>query len=240
MLVVYALLTCLVTLAGGWFAIRFRDRIEFVIAFSAGFLLAIVILDLLPEIFRLIEIEHLPAQRPLAMLLAGFCAIFMLEKLTVVHAERNHDSPGHRHRVGVVAASGLVFHSFLDGMAIGVGFGLGSAVGWLVLSAVIAHDFADGVNTVTLMLSKENSLRRTVAMLALDAAAPVAGVLVGSSFHPHPVILVYQLAFFAGFLFYLGASDLLPMAHERPRPALLLVTVGAMILGGMAVVMIGN
>ncbi|MEO8218115.1 MAG: ZIP family metal transporter [Acidobacteriota bacterium] len=240
MLVVYALLTCLITLAGGWFAIRFRDRIEFVIAFSAGFLLAIVVLDLLPEIFRLMETVHLAPHKPLLMLLAGFCAIFLLEKLTIVHAERNHNSPGHRHRVGVIAASGLVFHSFLDGMAIGVGFGLSNSVGWLVLSAVIAHDFADGVNTVTLMLSKENTLRKTIGMLVLDAAAPVAGVLVGNSFHPHPVVLVYQLAFFAGFLFYLGASDLLPMAHERPRPALLLTTVGAMLMGSAAVVLIGG
>jgi ZIP family zinc transporter len=235
----YALLTSLITIAGGWFALRFRHRLDYVMAFSAGFLPAVVVLDLLPEVFHLIDETKVPAIRPLLLLLGGFCAIFLLEKFTVIHAEKNHDAPGHRHRVGVVAASGLAFHSFLDGMAIGVGFGLSSALGWLILSAVIAHDFADGINTVTLMLASENSLRRTTSMLLLDAIAPVAGVLVASYFHPRPTILLYQLAFFAGFLLYLGASDLLPTAHEQPRAGLIATTIGAMALGAIAVTLLG-
>src|SRR5919201_861168 len=96
-----------------------------------------------------------------AMTLAGGVAIFLLEKLTIIHREKQHDAPGHHHHVGLVGAIGLSFHSFLDGLAIGVGFKAGASVGVIVLLAVVAHDFADGLNTVTFMLATRNNPTRT-------------------------------------------------------------------------------
>ena len=40
---------------------------------------------------------------------------------------------------------------------------------------MIAHDFADGLNTVSLMVSHGNSDLRAKVMLGLDAAAPAIG-----------------------------------------------------------------
>jgi zinc transporter ZupT len=213
----YALLTFAMTVAGGAFAIRFRKHLDYVIAFSAGFLPAIVFLDLIPEIVEQCHRQGQSVRMVLGVLLIGFSSIFLLEKLTIIHAERDHDAPDHRHYVGIIGAIGLAFHSFLDGMAIGVAFQLGSHVGWLVLFAVIAHDFADGINTVTLMLTNQNPVSRTIVLLLLDAATPVIGASVAMSLHPNPRILTFQLAFFAGFLLYLGASDLLPQVHLQPR-----------------------
>ena len=93
----------------------------------------------------------------------GFLGIFLLEKMTIIHSEKQHDAPGHHHNVGLVGAIGLSFHSFLDGLAIGVGFQAGTKVGFVVLLAVVAHDFADGLNTVTFMLATRNSRWRTLA-----------------------------------------------------------------------------
>jgi zinc transporter ZupT len=231
----YALLTFAMTVAGGLFAIKFRRHLDYVIAFSAGFLPAIVFLDLLPEIIDQCNAWHFVIRNAMGMVLVGFSAIFLLEKLTIIHAERNHDLPGHRHYVGVVGAIGLAFHSFLDGMAIGTAFQLSSEVGWLVLFAVIAHDFADGINTVTLMLTNQNPLSRTIVLLLLDAATPVVGAFVATRIHPDPWMLTNQLAFFAGFLLYLGASDLLPQVHLQPRVRLLLATFVGMLAATFAV-----
>ena len=65
-------------------------------------------------------------------LIMGFLAIFLLEKLTIIHGEKQHDAPGHHHNVGLVGAIGLSFHSFLDGLAIGPEqreAGIGAALG---------------------------------------------------------------------------------------------------------------
>src|SRR5205085_9340645 len=121
---------------------------------SAGLLIGVAFLDLMPEVFDLAR-EHAISVRPLMVAaIVGFAAIFLLEKLTIIHSEKQHDAPGHRHNVGLVGALGLSFHSFLDGLAIGVGFRAGTEVGFVVLLAVVAHDFADGLNTVTFMLAR--------------------------------------------------------------------------------------
>lgn len=231
----WALLAFVMTLAGGAFAFRYQRHIHAIMAFSAGLLIGVAFLDLIPELFELATSLNLDVRRLMLTVIGGFVAIFLLEKLTIIHSEKAHDSPGHRHQVGLVGAIGLSFHSFLDGLAIGVAFQAGSEVGFLVLLAVLAHDFADGLNTVTFMLATRNSRWRTVMLLVVDALAPVAGALLANVLEIEPRMLAYQLAFFAGFLLYLGASDLLPHGHERPRFALIFSTIAGLATAGLMV-----
>src|ERR1044071_8963781 len=199
---VWALSAFLMTLAGGAFAFRFRRSLLYIMAASSGLLIGVAFLDLLPEVVDLGRANGI-ATRPLMItVILGFVAIFLLEKLTIIHSEKQHDAPGHHHNVGLVGALGLSFHSFLDGLAIGVGFEAGTKVGFIVLLAVVAHDFADGLNTVTFMLATKNSRWRTFLLLAVDALAPVAGALCANVLRITPYHLAFQLAFFAGFLPY--------------------------------------
>jgi zinc transporter ZupT len=65
--------------------------------------------------------------------------------------------------------------------------------------------------------------------------APVAGALLTNVIDIEPRMLVFQLAFFAGFLLYLGASDLLPQVHAQPRFALLASTIAGLATAGVVV-----
>ena len=231
----WALLAFVMTLAGGAFAFRYQRYLNAIMAFSAGLLIGIVFLDLVPEIVEIAHEHALNVRMLMVVLIGGFVGIFLLEKMTVIHSEKQHDAPGHTHNVGLVGAAGLSFHSFLDGLAIGVGFQAGTKVGVVVLLAVLAHDFADGLNTVTFMLASRNSRWRTITLLVIDAIAPVAGALVANVIDIDPSVLAFQLAVFAGFLLYLGASDLLPHVHEKPRFALIGSTLAGLITAGAVV-----
>jgi ZIP family zinc transporter len=232
---VWALLAFVMTLAGGAFAYRYRRYLQAIMAFSAGLLIGVVFLHLIPEIMELTAEASLMPRMLMLTLLAGFLAIFLLEKLTIIHSEKSHDVPGHHHHVGLAGAVGLSFHSFLDGLAIGVGFKAGTEVGLVVLLAVIAHDFADGLNTVTFMLARRNSRWRTLSLLVVNAIAPVAGALLANVLEIDPRLLAFLLAFMAGFLLYLGASDLLPHVHEQPRFALIFSTIAGLASAALGV-----
>jgi ZIP family zinc transporter len=231
----YAMAAFVMTLAGGAFAFRYRKYLLYTMAFSSGLLIGVAFLDLIPEILEAGQRYAIDVRTLMVALLGGFVAIFLLEKTTIIHSEKQHDEPGHHHSVGLVGALGLSFHSFLDGLAIGVGFKAGNEVGVVVLLAVLAHDFADGLNTVTFMLASRSSRWRTGALLVVNALAPVLGATVANVVDIDPRLLAYQLAFFAGFLLYLGASDLLPHVHETPRFALLGSTVGGLVIAGAVV-----
>jgi ZIP family zinc transporter len=235
---VWALLAFVMTLAGGAFAWRYRHSLQAIMAFSAGLLIGVAFLDLIPEVAAIAVREGIAFRVLMITLLCGFVGIFLLEKLTIIHGEKSHDAPGHHHNVGLVGAIGLSFHSFLDGLAIGVGFQAGREVGFIVLLAVLAHDFADGLNTVTFMLATRNSRWRTIGLLVVDALAPVAGALLTNVIRIEPRLLAFQLSFFAGFLLYLGASDLLPHVHERPRFGLMFATVAGLVTAGGVVMVL--
>lgn len=231
----WALLAFGMTLAGGAFAFRYQRYLKAIMAFSAGLLIGVVFLHLVPELVESTHDSGLETRTLMLTLLGGFLAIFLLEKLTIIHSEKTHDVPGHHHHVGVAGAIGISFHAFLDGLAIGVGFQTGTQVGLVVLAAVLAHDFADGLNTVTFMLARRNSRWRTFSLLLLNAMAPVAGALLAGVIDVDPRLLGFLLAFMAGFLLYLGASDLLPHVHEQPSFALIASTIAGLATAALGV-----
>src|SRR5260221_6213790 len=173
----YALAAFAMTVAGGAFAFRYQRYLLYIMAFSSGLLIGVAFLDLIPEVSALAVQHGIDIRALMLTVIAGFLAIFLLEKLTIIHGEKQHDAPGHHHHVGLVGAIGLSFHSFLDGLAIGTGFQAGRGVGFLVLLAVVAHDFAGGLHTVTFMLATRNSRWHTLILLVVNALAPVAGAL---------------------------------------------------------------
>ena len=111
----------------------------------------------------------------------------------------------------------------IDRPGIGLGFQVSNTIGVAVAVAVIAHDFADGLNTMSLMLAHHNTTRRALLVLALDALAPLLGALSTLFFRLPPSVLALYLGFFAGFLLYISAADILPEAHSRRRSSLTIV-----------------
>ena len=117
-----------------------------------------------------------------------------------------------------MSAAGLAFHSFLDGVAIGVGFQMSVQMGLLIALGIIAHDFSDGLNTVTVVLAHGNSRKDAIFWLIIDMSAPVVGAASTLMFNLRAGLLPVMLAFFAGSFLYIGASDLLPEAREHDSP----------------------
>jgi len=209
------------TTAGGLFAIRYRQYLHLILGFTAGVVVGVVGFDLLPEIFRLTSEYGVEPSRPMVALVVGFLLFHAVEKLLLIHRGQELSYADHHHPdVGLLSALALVGHSFVDGVGIGLGFQVSPRVGLVVATAVIAHDFADGLNTVGLMLAHQNTQRRALAMLALDALAPLAGAASTLAVQMPPPLLPLYLGFFAGFLLYIGAADILPEAHSHRSSAL--------------------
>ena len=220
------------TLAGGLFALRFRDRLHLILSFTAGVLLGVVSFEILPEIFRLAQAQGADAIGAMVALVAGFLLFHGLEKAFLIHHVHEATYAAHRHpRAGMLSALALAGHSFLDGVGIGMAFQVSPAVGVVVAVAVIAHDFCDGLNTVSLMLVNRNTTWRAFAMLLLDAIAPVLGAGFALIIQVPDSVLMLYLGFFAGFLLYIGASEVLPEAHSQAGPAITASLIGLTCLG---------
>jgi hypothetical protein len=102
-----AALTAIATTAGGYLAIRAKDRLHLVLGLSAGLLLGLVAFDLLPEVFELgtQEIFHAPAVS--VALIAGFLLLHFYEQIFGSHepaeSDYGHDHTHSASSVGVLA-----------------------------------------------------------------------------------------------------------------------------------------
>ncbi|HOX21681.1 MAG TPA: ZIP family metal transporter [Candidatus Paceibacterota bacterium] len=214
--IIFAIATFFSTFLGGLLGIKFKDKLHYIISFTAGVLLSVIFFDVIPEIFQLTKTYNLNIVLPMIALISGFLFIHILEKAAVLHHSHEEQYADHKHPlVGVLSASGLILHSFLDGVGIGLGFQASFQVGILITIAVLAHDFSDGLNTISLMLINKNTVKKSIVFLIIDALAPILGALSTLVFTISNKTLVLYLGFFAGFLLYIAAADLLPEAHSK-------------------------
>jgi ZIP family zinc transporter len=223
--VLFGIVTFFSISLGGFFAVRYRDNFGVLAAFAAGVLISVPLFDLLPETFNLAIETGVPIENLMYLAALGFIFLYVLERYLSVHRVCESEvCKNIRHPIGgVLGAAELSAHSFMDGFAIGLVFEFSFDVGIIVTVAVICHDFADGLNTVTIMLNSGNSLSSSMRMLLPDSSTQVVGAV--STLFKVPVqYLVFILPFFAGGFLYLGASDLLPEAHERNPPLVSLLS----------------
>lgn len=227
MAILLALATVASTALGGLVALRNRDRLHLVLGFTAGVILGVVAFDVLPELVDLSRTTGTDFGVPMIALVVGFLGFHVVEKSILIHEGHEAEYGAHSHpSVGLAGALALSGHSLADGIAIGLAFQVDSSVGLTVALAVIGHDFADGLNTVALMLAHGNSRRRSVALLVLDALAPLVGAASTLLFTLSDTGLLLYLGAFAGFLLYIGASDILPEAHaDHPSRLTLVMTI---------------
>jgi zinc transporter, ZIP family len=212
--------TVLSTLAGGVVALRMAKELATAIALTGGVVVAVALFHVLPEAIEAVGDPH----RVGLLVGAGFVFFFLAERALVLH-HRDDDQHVHAHaQVGALGAAGLSIHSFIDGLGIGLAFGLSTETGLLVFAAVLAHDFADGLNTVGFVLRQSGDRARAIRWLAVDAAAPLLGAIVGAALSVSEESLGQLLAVYAGFFLFMGATDLLPHAHEHPSGRRVLLT----------------
>lgn len=257
-----ALLPFFSTLAGGMAALRFHHRLHPFMAFASGVLVATAIINILPEAQALVGPER-GIEVGIAALV-GYLVFTLIESF--IHQQSLEHAPDHAHAPGtaepreqahpparartgsgvavpargllaILPPASLILHSTLDGLAIGLAFQASSGLGVIVLLAVLAHDFADGMNVVTLALEAARGRRLAIGFLVLDALAPVVGAGLSLVIAIPDVTLGWLLGWFAGVFIAIGASHLLPESqHERPSDGPLLIGLSA--LGAVLVVVV--
>jgi zinc transporter ZupT len=171
--------------------------------------IGVALFDLIPEALQLGGRVAQPGV-VLGLVGVGFCGYMLLGRTLGATAEGG---------AGHLRPASLTLHSLLDGVGVGLAFQIAPAIGVVTAVAVLAHDVADGVNTVTLSLSGGGGAARARGWLIADAAAPLVGIGLTRLFTVGEGPLGLAIALFAGFFLYIGASELAPASH-RVRPTL--------------------
>ncbi|MDL1893196.1 hypothetical protein FBQ87_09950 [Sphingobacteriales bacterium CHB3] len=236
-IIIYGLIAALAEILGGALVVLRKEwptKIqEYLLALSAGFILALVFLELIPEGIHAVGFEA-----PLYML-AGYSVLHFFEHTIVGHlhfGEETHRDVMVSKIASISTFAGLFIHAFFDGFAISAGMQFDFSLGLLIFIAVLLHKIPEGLTIASVMLAAEH--RRRTAFLA-SAAIGVATMLgIVSVFFLASVneeIVGKAFAFSAGIATYVGASDLIPeINHSKNR------IIPVLVFGGMALFYVGQ
>ena len=181
--------------------------IEHFVAFGAGFMLAVAMVEILPEAFA-----RSGAAAP-ALVLGGYLAVHLTQHTVTPHFHFGEETHAVRRLAGTSALVGLLLHTFFDGVAIASAFLVRPALGVMVFIAILLHKLPEGVTISSLYLAVGRTGGQAVAAAGLLGIATLAGVLVTdqASFLVH-----HGLALSAGVTIYVAASNLVPEFQGKP------------------------
>lgn len=178
-----------------------------IVAFSAGFLIAVAFTGLLPE-----AIERM-GPRAALVALTGYVLVHLTQHVLGRHFHFGEETHEVSEVVGFAALAGLMLHTFVDGVAIASGFQVDAQLGVLVFIAVFLHKVPEGLAISSLFLAAGASRQRALAAAATLAVATVVGAFVTEQVAG---VAEYGLALAAGVALYVGASNLVPeFQHDR-------------------------
>lgn len=273
-LTIYCVLILLASLLGGWLPMRVRlthRRMELALSFVSGVMLGIALLHLLPHAVheRELWLEHEGAHPSidaalhpsLLSLLAGFLAMFLLERFVCFH---HHDTPtsdaredgrrcehDHAHDHALTwtgAAIGLTIHTLVAGIALAAAVSTGGGAHGAALAGlgmffvIFLHKPFDALTIITLMSAADRSRRAMMLTNILFALLIPLGVLLfhaglGSGLVEQHLLLSLALSFSAGMFICIALSDLLPElqfhSHDRIKLSVALL-LGLLLAWGVA------
>jgi zinc transporter ZupT len=211
-------------------------RLHLFLGLTAGMLMALAIVDLIPE-----AIEQ--GGEGVAIAIAvSLLVLFLIKSMAGEHSHGNDDSKhdhgdnAHPHgelathsaQFAAVAFAALLIHRLVDGLALPGAFAASDAVGFAASSAILLHQFPDGLAAASVFLATGWARKRVIAAVAILAMATPLGSLVGLAIASFESLLPYLLGIAAATFLFIALAELLPELRARQYRG---VVVGGVILG---------
>lgn len=196
------------------------------LSFTAGLMLSIVALDMVPEAVEVLEGSPVPMPLVPAVLVAGFLITYLLNcwiDKSAHHEDADHPHAcacGHHdlHTAGIVLAAAVALHNVPVGMAVGAAV----AVQGICLASTLAavtiglHNLPEGMSIAVPLLHDGSKTFSAIAVAALSGLPTVAGALLGYFVgNQAPAALAAALALAGGAMLYVVFSELLPEASVQ-------------------------
>jgi len=208
-----------------------RKLQEYLIALGAGFILALVFSELIPESFKAV------GEMAAVFIILGYAAIHLFEHTIVGHlhfGEETHHDVMVSKVASLSAYAGLFVHAFFDGFSISVGMHYDFFVGLLIFIAILLHKVPEGMTIASIMLSaRYTKIFGLRASIGLGIATLLGACMIFVFTNVDARITGIAFAISAGTGAYVGATDLVPEINKSEnRLAPLIVLLGMLLFYG--------
>lgn len=215
-IVVFVLLAAIANILGGFIILIkkswSRRSLNSLMALSAGLLFSIAVVDLIPEALELQESSPI-------FVIIGVVVIFFFQQFIASHFHFGEETHKHAQKNSTVigALSGMLIHTFFDGLSIVASFEVDFRLGITVLFAVLLHKIPDGLTISSIVLASLENKKKAVGAAILLGVSTILGaitaVFLTGGFLLNESMIAIAISFTAGIFLYVAGTDLLPVVN---------------------------
>ncbi len=204
------------TSAGGTIALLLNNPrmqvVSFLLGFSGGIMLAVVLSDLLPE-----AIATGGFVWAMVGLLCGVGFITLLDLYLPHHHlfETGDENSNRFLRTGLILGLGIAMHNLPEGIAIGAGYVASPSLGLALALTIALHNVPEGIAMTNPLCAGGVRLCRVFLYTGLAGVPMGLGALVGATLgNISPLVLALALGLAGGAMLYIVFGELIPGAQE--------------------------
>ncbi|WP_028574978.1 zinc transporter ZupT [Desulfonatronovibrio hydrogenovorans] len=200
------------------------------LGFSAGVMIYISFVELLPEALEMLESIHSNEAAAWIMTLGFFAGVFfigIIDRLVPEHenphqarkVEEVHQGVDRRkmHRMGVFAALAIAIHNFPEGMATFFATLADPTLGIAIAIAIALHNIPEGIAVaVPIYYATKSRAKAFWLSMATGLAEPLGALIGFLILRPfiNPTSMGFIFAFIAGIMVFISLDELFPAAKE--------------------------
>ncbi|MCH6264382.1 ZIP family metal transporter [Neobacillus citreus] len=179
------------------------------VALSAGLLLSIALLHLIPH-----ALEDFHDSSLFVML--GFLIMYFIFLPGTFHGKNGVENSGKSGATGLTI--GMLLHNFFEGLSIGISYASSFELGIFVTIALVIHKIPEGLSYTSVMLAFLNGRKKTAIYLVIQGLFTWLGagiaVLLSEMKDFQETIVAMGLSVTAGIFLYLSGAMLLPLINR--------------------------
>lgn len=234
LLLTLALATFFLALTGSLLSVQLAKKgatwLAIGLGFGSGFLLALGMVEMLPEAVSRGSIAY-------SLAIFGFALAYLVERVFRISY---CPSESHSHEsgqvVGTIAFLAISLHSIIDGVAIGAALLASTKLGLFVALAVMIHKIPDGFSLGMILVTKEKRRKAILILFVLfSLTTPLGALLTYFIFKKLANYIGALIGLSAGSFIYIATTHMLPEAHGRPLSRLANLQVSSSFLLGIFV-----
>ncbi len=187
---------------------RGNKFMSFILELAAGLMLSVVCFDLLPEAFKLADIQWII----IGIILGVTIIIYIDNILRTLWLHKYLKSINNRLlKSGVLMGIGVAIHNLPEGIAIGSGFDASASLGFSLAFVIAIHNIPEGL-AMSLPMRVCGLKKIRVLLYALLAGVPMGvGAFIGALLGEiSDKVIAGCLGFAAGAMLYIVIGDLIP------------------------------
>lgn len=211
--------------------------ISFSLAFSAGVMIIISLISLIPESLELFVSNF--NTFPACIILLIFIILGIIFSMTIDQKIDHYIADNQLYKLGLISVVALMLHNIPEGITTFISSSLDSKLGIVLAASIALHNIPEGISIAVPIYYSTGKMKTAFVYTLISGFSELLGAVLAYLFlanFVNDLMLAIILSITAGIMIHISIYELIPNAFSYKNKR---VAIFAMIIGGLIMLLCG-